>query len=82
MRYMGKLPGKYLYKKRYKNLKHAARFNCHNNATYNNIKYCIQDGTCDSNPTNMMGDPASSQLLGDFYLKTNSEYPYAMPSQE
>jgi len=40
-----------------------------------------QAGNCDLNPSNMMGNPASNDVLGDLYLKTNAEYPYAMPNE-
>ena len=40
---------------------------------------CFQAGLCDDATTNLMGEPVDPSKKGTFYLRTNSDPPYAIP---
>ena len=39
----------------------------------------LQGGICDNHPSNMMGEPATENEQGVFFLMTNAYPPYAIP---
>ena len=43
------------------------------------MKFEFQNGLCDNHPSNMMGELATKNEEGVFYLATNAQPPFAIP---